>query len=69
MWREVGAENANFHEFKSDKLLQSYPYWKVDIVYYWTIQIAKFRPVYWRTIQIAKHSDQLESLIFVIVGN
>ena len=56
--RGVGAENANFNEFKSDKLLRSYPlgYWKVDTFSY-------------RTMQIAKNSDQFENWVLVIVGN
>ena len=54
--RGVGAENANFDEFKSKTLLRSYAYWKVDIFSYWLIQIAK-------------HSDQFENSVFVIMGN
>ena len=54
--RGVGAENANFNEFKSNKLLQSYTYWKVDIFYC-------------RIMQIVKHSDQFENSVYVIVGN
>ena len=54
--RGVGAENANFNEFKSKKLLWSYAYWKVDIISY-------------RPMQIAKNSDQVENSDFVIVGN
>ena len=41
---------------KSDKLLRSYAYWKVDIFSY-------------RPMQIAKNSDQFENSAFVIVGN
>ena len=52
----MGAKNANFNEFKSDKLVRSYPYWKVDTFSY-------------RTMQIAKNSDQIENWVFVIVGN
>ena len=56
-WKRVrGAENANFNEFKSDKLLRRYAYWKVDTFSY-------------QTMQIAKHSDQFENSVFVIVGN
>ena len=54
--RGVGAENANFNEFKIDKLLWSYAYWKVYIFSY-------------RPMQIAKNSDQFENLVFLIVGN
>ena len=53
--RGVGAENANLNEFKRDKLLRSYAYWKVDIFSY-------------RTMQTAKNSDQFENSVFVIVG-
>ena len=52
----MGTENANFKEFKSDKLLRSYAYWKVDVFSY-------------RLIQIAKTSDQFENSVFVSVGN
>ena len=54
--RGVGAENANFDEFKSERLLRSYTYWKVDIFSYWPIQIGK-------------HLDQFENSVFVIMGN
>ena len=52
----MGEENANFKEFKSETLLRSYAYWKVDIFYY-------------RPMQTAKNSDQLEKSVFVIVDN
>ena len=54
--KRVGVENANFNEFKSDKLLRSYAYWKVDIFSY-------------RPMQTAKNSDQFENLVFVILGD
>ena len=56
-WKKgVGKKNTNFNKFKSDKLLQSSAYWKVDIFSYWPMQIAK-------------DSDQSENSVFVIVGN
>ena len=54
--RGVGLENANFNKFKSEKLLRSCAYWKVNIFSSWPIQIAK-------------HSDQSENSVFVNMGN
>ena len=54
-WKRCEKEGLVWN-LKRDKLLRSYAYWKVDIFSY-------------RTMPIAKISDQFENSVFVIVDN